>query len=254
MTRADGLALGYAAVTGAWIAASGPSALTLGIPTAAFVGLLADGVARPASRVLLPVVSHGPRDGDAVALTFDDGPHPDFTPAIAAALGDARATFFAIGRHLEAHREVAASLHAAGHEVANHSHGHPRLLNLRGPRALRAEIERGAAAVTAITGETSTLYRPPVGLKNPPLAAVAAALGLTVVNWSLHARDTRGATATQIADRVLTRIRPGDIVCLHDGSDRPGANRQATVDAVPRILDGLRARKLRAVTLRELLS
>ncbi len=255
MTRADGLALGYAAVTGGLVAAAGASAWTFGVPTAAFVALLADGVARPASRVLLPVVSHGPRDGQSVALTFDDGPDPAHTPAVAAALeaGDARGTFFCIGRHLEAHGDVAEALHAAGHELGNHSHGHPRLLNLRGPRALTVEIERGAAAVRAITGAERPLYRPPIGLKNPPLAVVAGRLGLTVVNWSLHARDTKGASAQTIATRVLARVRPGDIVCMHDGCDRPGADRRSTADAIPAILDGLAERGLAASTVTELL-
>ncbi len=252
VTRADGLAVGYAVVTGTLVAASGVDAWTLGAPTAGLLALVADGVARPGSGVLLPVVCHGPRERPEVALTFDDGPSTH-TPAIAAALeaADARGTFFCIGRQLEAHLDAGRALHAAGHELANHSYDHSRLLNLCGPRAMAAEIERGAAVVRRVTGAAQPLYRPPIGLKSPPLAVAARRLELTVVTWSLHGRDTR--IGRGIADRVLRRIRPGDIVCLHDGCDRPGADRRPTVEAIGRILEGLRTRGLRAVTVTELL-
>ncbi len=255
MTRADALALGYATLTGGLVAGLGPGWLSLCPTTAAFLALVADGVARPQSQWLLPVITHGPRDRPRVALTYDDGPDPRFTPAVAAALEaqDARGTFFCIGRHLEAHRGIGEALHEAGHELGNHSYAHSRWLNFAGPRAMRAEVERGAQLIIELTGR-QPLYRPPVGLKNPPLAKVQRALDLRVVNWSLHAGDTRGASAEAIAERVLSRLRPGDIVCLHDACDRPGAERAPTVEATALILEGVRARDLAAVTVSELLS
>ncbi|MGM0575264.1 MAG: polysaccharide deacetylase family protein [Myxococcota bacterium] len=257
MTRADRLALVWAAVTGALAVAMGPSLLTLGLPAAVFAALLADGVVRPASSVLVSTHTRGRRTGRGVAITFDDGPDPEHTPAIADALADAgaRATFFCIGERLEAHPDLARRLVEAGHEIGNHSHSHPRTLNFRGVGAMEEEIARGADAVQAITDERSEpLYRPPVGLKNPALARIARRRGLRVVTWSLHGRDTGQRDGRAIADRVLERVRIGDIVLLHDGSDAEGVDRSATVEAVPIILDGLAARGLRSVTVSELLA
>jgi len=241
------LGLGYAVVTAGLAVAAGPSVITIGVPTLILLLLLADGVARPGSSVLVPTVTRGPSGGDRVALTFDDGPHPEHTPAILDALADAGAgaTFFCVGRHLDAHPEVARRLRADGHELGNHSYEHAYTLNFRGVAAMTAEIKRGEAAVPRAGGQKRPLYRPPVGLKNPPLSRVAQRLELTVVTWSLHSRDTRTEDPRRVADRVLKRVTAGDIVLLHD--------RAVTVEALPKILEGLKGRGLRSVSVTEML-
>jgi peptidoglycan/xylan/chitin deacetylase (PgdA/CDA1 family) len=90
-------------------------------------------------------------------------------------------------------------------------------------------------------------------VKSPPFVEAAHAKRLTIVAWSLHGRDTGAASSAQIADRVLRRVRPGDIVLMHDGHDQPGQHRAACADAVLRVLEGLRERKLECVTVSELL-
>jgi len=255
--RADGLALGYAVGTGALAATLGPSLLTLGLPTLGLLGLITDGVARPASGVLVPTVWHGPRTGDRVALTFDDGPHREFTPPILDLLDrhGAKATFFGIGRHIDAHPQIAARI-VADHELGNHSYDHARTLNFRGVTHMEQQISLGEAAAhrAGFPVDGTPLYRPPVGLKNPALSTIAARRGLRVVTWSVHSRDTRLSSPRTIADRVLKRARPGDIILLHDGSDRPDVSRAHTVDATALILAGLAARGLRSTTVSELLT
>lgn len=257
MTRADWLALTYGGVTTGLCVAWEPSLLTLGVPTAIFLGAVADGIARPSSGVLMPTVTHGPARKRAVALTFDDGPDPQTTPQILDALArhSARATFFCIGKHLDAHPELAARIVSEGHELGNHSYEHSRLLNFRGVAGLTAEITRGARAVRRFQpGTGPPLYRPPIGLKNPPLARVAKNLGLTVVAWSVHSHDTRTPDPGAIASRVLSRTGAGDIVLLHDGCDRPGVDRTPTGQAVDQIVTGLTQRGLSSVTVSELLA
>src|SRR5262249_42446349 len=107
LSRARALLLGYAIASAGAVHAFGASVLSLGLP-AVFLALFADGVARPGSSVLYPTATHGPRDGSRIALTFDDGPDPAVTPAVLDALAahGARATFFAVGRTLEAHPEL----------------------------------------------------------------------------------------------------------------------------------------------------
>lgn len=256
MTRADALGLTWALGTGVLVAVVGPTLPSLGAALGILLLLVADGVARPASGLLVPTISRGSRDRRSVALTFDDGPDPRATPQIADTLAayDARATFFCIGRRLEEHPAIARRLVAEGHELANHSFLHSRTLNFRGPSAMDREIAAGAAAVrAACPGGAEPLYRPPIGLKSPPLSRVAARRGLRVVTWSVHGRDTGGATAQAIARRILARVGPGDIVLLHDGSDRDHVDRSPTADALPLVLQGLKDAGLTCVTVSELL-
>jgi peptidoglycan/xylan/chitin deacetylase (PgdA/CDA1 family) len=257
LTRAQVLTFAYAAATAGTVGAFGLSALSLGIPSAGFLALIADGIARPGSSVFYPTVSHGRRDGRRVALSFDDGPDPQVTPAVLDALADhgARATFFCIGRLLEEHRPLARRLVSEGHELGNHSWRHSRWQNFFGAGEQAREIERGAQAIAAVTGSpVKPLYRPPIGLKSPPLARAAYRHQLTLVAWSLHSRDTRTADPKRVAQRVLAWIRPGDIVLMHDGHDRPGRHRPACAQAMPLILPGLHEKGLQCVTVSELLS
>jgi peptidoglycan-N-acetylglucosamine deacetylase len=248
------LACGMAAAAAAGV--SGFSPLGLGIGAALLLAPLADGIARPSSGLLYPTVSHGARRGDCVALSFDDGPDPEVTPAVLDALAQygAHASFFVIGRSLQAHPQLARRIVAEHHELGNHSWTHSRWQSFFGLRRQLREIERGAQVIAELSGSAAPpLYRAPMGLKSPPLARAARRLGLTVVAWSLHSRDTRSSDPQRIARRVLQRIRPGDIVLMHDGHDLPGSHRPACAPALRLILRGLRERGLRSVTVSELL-
>lgn len=237
MTRPDRLVLAYAAVTAAVAIAAGPSLWSLGVPTALFALLVADGVVRPGSRVLVPTISRGSRAGRDVALTFDGGPDAEGTPRIAEALrsGGARATFFCSPEGLEAHPEIGRRLADEGHEL--------------GHQAVGSAIARVAGSVRELTGQArEPLYRPPEGRKDPRLARTAERRGLTVVTWSLEARDARRSDSRAIADHVLERVRIGDIVRLRSGDGEDVA------EVVTLVLEGLAARGLRCVTVSELLA
>lgn len=255
-SRGDVVALVYAAAALTSLGVFGFTLLSVGIPAAILLALFADGIARPGSSLLYPTVTHGPRTGHRVALSFDDGPDPAVTPAVLDALAqyDARATFFTIGRSLEAHPQLAQRLTAEHHELGNHSWQHSRWQSFSGLRRQLLEIERGAQAVAAFTAASlPPLYRPPIGLKSPPLGRAAQRLHLTLVAWSLHSRDSQGDNPQRIARRVLRKIRPGDIVLMHDGHDLPGHHRPACAQALHLILPGLHERGLQCVTVSELL-
>lgn len=223
----------------------------------ALVLLVTDGIARPGSSLFYPTISHGPRGGRRVALSFDDGPDPETTPAVLDVLGEfrARATFFVIGRSLEAHPEIGRRMAAEGHAIGNHSWQHSRWQNFWFAARLEREIAHGEQAIAAVTGKAGPiLYRPPVGLKSGELGHAAWKRGLTLVAWSLHSRDTRLADPESVARRVLDRVQGGDIVLMHDGHDLPGRRRPLCAPALRLILAGLRERGLECVTIPELLA
>jgi peptidoglycan/xylan/chitin deacetylase (PgdA/CDA1 family) len=256
LTRLNLVTLACGAAGGAAIGAFGGSALTFGLPAAVFLALCADGIARPGSSLAYPTLTHGARDRSRVALTFDDGPDPEVTPLVLDALAkyETRATFFAIGESLAAHPRLARDIVAAGHELGNHSWAHSRLQSFSAVGDQEREIERGAQAIAAVTGaRTPPLYRPPLGIKSPPLARAAYRKRLTLVAWSLHSHDSRISDPGRIARRVLSRIRPGDIVLMHDGHDLPDRHRLGAARALPAILRGMREKGLEGVTVSALL-
>jgi len=255
LCRADKVLLaGGAAVLGS-------SALLTATPlafgaSAAFLAVLTDGIFRPSSSVLYPTISHGPRNRPRVALTFDDGPDPEVTPSILDTLeaANARATFFVIGRHLEKHRDIAARALREGHELGNHSWMHSYLQNFYRTDQQQSDVERSTRLIQELSGSNAEpLYRPPIGLKSPPLARVAHARRLKVVAWSLHSRDTLSRDPGATAERVLSRIAPDDIVLMHDGHERDDKHRRIAAAALPLILRGLRERGLTSVPVSELL-
>lgn len=257
LCRADKVLLAGGTALASSIALFGASGLGLSVPAAAFLAILADGIFRPSSGTFYPTLSRGPRTQPQVALTFDDGPDPEVTPRVLDVLGahGARATFFMIGKHLERALPIGARAVAEGHELGNHSWAHSYLQNFYSVRTLLTDIERTQSLIQTLTKTTAApLYRAPVGLKSPRLARAAHARSLNVVAWSVHSRDTIDRSPSSVAERVLAKIRPGDIVLMHDGHQNAGAHRRSGAESLPLILQGLRARGLHAVTVSELIS
>jgi peptidoglycan/xylan/chitin deacetylase (PgdA/CDA1 family) len=202
-------------------------------------------------RVFVDAVVRGPRDVRGVVLTFDDGPHPRWTPRILEALAKrrAKATFFVIARKAEEHPEVIRAILDAGHSVGLHSYAHDRLFALRGERRVRDDLERGMAVLEKLTGRRPLLFRPPIGHTNPIIARVAEDLDLTVVGWTIGARDgLASARVDDVVARVRRDVRDGAIVLLHDAPER-GDREPAAVRALPPILDALDAERLPVVPL-----
>ena len=205
------------------------------------------------SQLLGPTDWHGRDDMGAVALTFDDGPTAD-TERILDVLAErnASATFFMIGRHVEALPQTARRVAAEGHEIGNHSYSHPIYL-YRGPAETRRQLERAQAVIKDATGIRPKLARPPCGVRTPAYFAATQTLGLRTVQWDVAGFDWKRRSAKQIAYDVLHRARAGSIILLHDGDSEEKRDRRATVAALPLIIEGLHARGLRVVPLAQLL-
>jgi peptidoglycan-N-acetylglucosamine deacetylase len=193
----------------------------------------------PVRRALFPGLA-GLGHPDHVALTFDDGPDPGFTPRVLAALDQAqvRATFFMLGPMARAHRGLAAEVAAAGHEIGVHGWAH-RYATLRGPRALLDDLARASDALAAATGAVPRLYRPPYGVLSAGALAAARRLGLRPILWTCWGREwAPGATPGSVQATLSQTLGGGGTVLLHDSSctSPPGAA-SAALGALPWLLD-----------------
>ena len=192
-----------------------------------------------------------PADDPIVALTFDDGPNPEATPAILDALGAAgvHATFFVLGRHADRWPDLVARTAREGHVIGNHGYYHRKLI-WRTPRYVREDITLGTAAIERAGGARPRLFRAPHGQRSPWVSPIARAEGQRTVGWTLGVWDTARPGSDVIADRVVRGVRPGSIVLLHDGDGYdPSGDRMQTARAVPAIIRGLRERGFSFATL-----
>jgi peptidoglycan/xylan/chitin deacetylase (PgdA/CDA1 family) len=195
--------------------------------------------------------THGSRDRRCIALTFDDGPDPARTPALLDALAElqAPATFFLLGSKVDKHPDLARRIANEGHELGNHTYSH-RYLPLARSRSVVGELAATDSAIRRATGITPKLARPPYGGRSPMNVRAFARGGKRVVLWDVNSFDWKGAGPADIANRVLTRVRPGSIVLLHEA--RPGG--ELTVEAVRLLVPELRARGYELVTTSEALA
>jgi peptidoglycan/xylan/chitin deacetylase (PgdA/CDA1 family) len=187
-----------------------------------------------------------------VAITFDDGPHPDGTPRILEVLGNAGAcaTFFVIGEQVQRRPELARRILAGGHALALHGHRHRLQLRLTA-RQLDADFRLGASAIEDATGTTPRHHRAPYGIYSTPGLRAALARSLQPVLWSAWGRDWRAHTTPErIASRVIRGIAPGGVILLHD-ADFYSAPRshERTALALPLILRELKSREIGTVPL-----
>jgi peptidoglycan/xylan/chitin deacetylase (PgdA/CDA1 family) len=187
-----------------------------------------------------------------VALTFDDGPHPEGTPAVLEALerAGARATFFLVGEQVDRHPELAAEVAAAGHGIAVHGYRHRNQLRLT-PGMVRSDTERGRATVAEATSTEPSLYRPAYGIFSAGGLEVVRGLGLEPLLWSRWGRDwARSASAESVAALVTRDLSAGDVLLLHDADHYSVQESwRATAAALPRVLDEIARRGLRTVAL-----
>nr|MBF0221430.1 polysaccharide deacetylase family protein [Desulfobulbaceae bacterium] len=165
----------------------------------------------------LPVISHGQSGVSGVAITFDDGPSPASTPDLLKLLAkyNLKATFFVIGEKAAAYPQLIRDILTQGHSVANHSYRHDSLLMFKSYRDLKNDIQTTQSILEGI-GVRPHLFRSPAGITNPRLKAVLAEIGLTMVNFSCRIFDYGNKRIDGLAAKVLARIRPGDILMLHD--------------------------------------
>lgn len=236
------------------------TALTIAAATA---GLAAGGYAYaamwPTSQIFGRTIVAG-HDPNEIALTYDDGPNPVYTPQLLDLLDQyaVKATFFLIGNHVQRHPQIAREIVQRGHLVGNHTQTHPKLL-FCSPARVRYELATCQQAISDVTGILPAFFRPPHGARRPDVLRAARILGLTPVLWNVTAQDWSPIGAEGITRNIETALRRnrtktrGSNILLHDGSqldapDGAGPSRQDTLTATANLLQSAAARKLRFVT------
>ena len=204
----------------------------------------------PRCSLLGPNLTRLPDAADEVALTFDDGPDESATPAVLDLLKatGARASFFPVGRRAARLPELVRRTAAEGHTVENHTWGHRAGFSFLSPRAMGEEIDRAQQHLERLSGRPPAWFRPPAGIRNPWLEPLLARRGLQLVSWTRRGYDAVDANPVAVCRRLLSGLRAGDVLLLHDHG-RSHRGRQLVLEVLPRILDALSARGLRAVAL-----
>ncbi len=221
--------------------------ISVGLGAAATLGLAAGGCAYaalwPTSQLFGPTLIAPARPGE-LALTFDDGPNPAWTPNLLETLArhDVRATFFMLGSRAEAKPALVRQIAAAGHLIGNHSWSHPNLA-LSSTSRIEEELSRTSRTIEQITGAPVRFFRPPFGARRPAVLRIAKRLGLTPVLWNAMTSDWEDPSADAIASRLIhtidklaSRGHAANIV-LHDGGHlSSAANRAPSIAAASQLV------------------
>lgn len=225
------------------------------IPLAAYIITCLIAPLLPGTSFFLPVHSRGKTGKAFVALSFDDGPDPRTTPPLLDLLDEyqVKATFFVTGGNIKRHAHLITAILERGHDMGNHSRSHDIFLMFRSMSRLAAEIE-SVQTLLQDFGIVPLAFRPPVGATNPKLPFALRRYGLYCVNFSCRARDRGNRAVGGIARKILHKIRPDDIILLHDTAPPNSASVSLWLREVAAILSGLKARQLKVIRLAELIN
>ena len=187
------------------------------------------------------------RDDNKIAISFDCAWGTDYTDEILGHLAaeNVRATFFTVQFWTEKYPEYIAKIDAGGHEIGTHSRTHSYMSKL-GEADIRSELQTSSQAITEITGKEVTLFRPPYGDYNNLLIDTANATGLYPIQWDVDSLDWKDLSATDIAERITSRTKSGSIILCHN-------NGLQTAEALPIVIDTLRAKGFEFVPIGELI-
>ncbi len=205
----------------------------------------------------MDLIRHGNPSLPYVAITFDDGPSLEYTPAILDILAEhnVKATFFMVGRHVEMYPDIARRVVIDGHDIGNHTYSHRSLVPLH-PDKVMEEIILCEEIIQSVTGITPVLFRPPRGVYSNTVRDIARERNYTLCLWTISSQDWREISKRDITARILSRVTGGDILLFHDSGNiisAEGGHRYNTVQALPQIITGLKEKGLIPVSMQELL-
>ncbi len=157
---------------------------------------------------------------NTIAITFDDGPNPEFTPKALELLQkyNAKATFFCIGKNVEKHPEIIQKIIAKGHQIGNHSYAHSNNYGFLSTKKIIADISKAQERIKKVTKTENLLFRPPFGVTNPNIAKAIKIVQLQPIGWSIRSYDTIAKEPKKVLKKIISKLKKGDIILLHDTS------------------------------------
>ncbi len=179
-----------------------------------------------------------------VAITFDDGPNPNFTPRVLALLKqyNAKATFFCIGKHIEAHPDLFKSIIAQKHTIGNHTYSHANHFGFFSTAKVTSELQQTSTIIKQLTHLNVSLYRPAFGITNPNIKRALKMTGLQSVGWSKRSLDTTALSEKTVLHRITNNLKKGDVILLHDTSEK-------TIAVLEQLLLFLQQQNIESVTI-----
>src|SRR5690606_14851213 len=183
-----------------------------------------------------------------IALSFDDGPHPEWTLKVLEILKkhNAKATFFCIGKNVQQSPEIVKKISENGHTIGNHSFSHSGFIDFKGRKSWMKEIEETDLEIQKLIGFRPKFFRPPFGVTTPHLANALRKSGHISIGWNIRTYDTVLKSPEEIAQKVLRKVKPGSIVLLHDCHKN-------IIPILENLLPGLAHKNFSFVTVNELI-
>jgi peptidoglycan/xylan/chitin deacetylase (PgdA/CDA1 family) len=224
------------------------------IPLAGFLLLCTAAPFFPHFGFYLPIISRGTSGKKAVAFTFDDGPDPLSTPEVLRLLlkHQVKATFFVTGKKAAEHPELIKEILLHGHSIGNHSYIHNNLVMFKSCKSIAKEIE-SAQNVLSDFGVLPLAFRPPVGITGPRLRPALLKSGMYIVNFSCRGFDGGNRWIKGLSKKILKRIRPGDIVVLHDVRPHNPSLFTYWLNEIELIVSGIKDKGLAVLPLAEII-
>lgn len=195
-----------------------------GLPLLAFIGVNIWGASAITSNYHLKAICKNGRKNE-ILLTFDDGPHPEYTKKILTILEkhNIKALFFVIGKNIEGNESLLKELHEKGHVVGNHTFSHSYIFDIFLPKKVKAELEKTTLKIKNTIGKTPILFRPPYGVTNPFIAIAVKKLKLTTIGWNIRTLDTLKQNESEFMNRLEKLVQNGGIILLHDNREQTTA-------------------------------
>jgi peptidoglycan/xylan/chitin deacetylase (PgdA/CDA1 family) len=164
----------------------------------------------------------GNKSAKNIALSFDDGPHPEYTPRVLALLKEheIKACFFLIGKNIEGNESIVKQIIEDGHSIGSHSYSHVNHFGFFSTKKLLGDLQKNEQILENISGKKVKLFRPPFGVTNPNIASAARFLDYTVIGWSIRSFDTRVTDPIKTIKRISKRLKAGKLILLHDNHER----------------------------------
>jgi peptidoglycan/xylan/chitin deacetylase (PgdA/CDA1 family) len=198
----------------------------------------------------MPAIARGTREKSAVSITFDDGPDPATTPRLLNLLEkhSISGTFFVVGKNVAEYPDLLRNIISCGHEIGNHSMHHDMFLMLKTSETIRTEIEDCQKLLNE-QGIHALAFRPPAGIINPKLWQILLNLGMYCVTFNRRGCDFGNRIINGLAQRIVKKAKPGDIILLHDCSSRHGISIERWLHEVEQVILGMKTKGIRIVPL-----